>query len=173
MNSSHTSPTSPDVKETAATLRHEAIKRLNTDFDSATTEGAATLLTTKRQKRPRAVWVIFIWNIFSDVFVLLVLWAIYFGGVHLKPATADYFNNLTIVEHLFTATLIVLNLIGTIAFFLLKKISVPILFTALAFNVLRNLIEIFFPRLPITSSLVISFIICMYALRLRNNGVLS
>lgn len=134
-------------------------------------------------KRPKTVWVILIWNILSITIISISLWSIYSGAIPLKPKSAAYFNSLTFIEHFFTATLIFLNLSGTIALFLLKKISVPLLFSALAINVLWNLIENFVSHQPTTSGpgsfigtligLGISLAICIYALRLRTNGVLA
>ena len=134
-------------------------------------------------KRPKTVWAIFIWNILSIAVISISLWSIYSGAIPLKPKSAAYFNNLTFIEHFFTAALIFLNLSGTIALFMLKKISVPLLFSALAINVLWNLIEKFVSHQPTTSGpgsligtligLGISLAICIYAQRLRTNGVLA
>lgn len=132
------------------------------------------------KKRPVAVWIIFIWDIFTFVFYLFGLYAIFTGALGVPPSTL---SNLPFGDTLGILTSLLiggLNLAGSVTLFLLRRISVVLFSTAFVLNVGITLLQIIrgFPlqSLPFISLLVgwtISALIIWYSHHLAKRGILS
>src|SRR5262245_18525523 len=75
------------------------------------------------RKRPIWVWLISLFFLVSAIWTLLSLYLIWSGAIPLEPAQQAYFDRLTLIDHVLTIVVGVLNLSGAIALFLLRKIA--------------------------------------------------
>jgi hypothetical protein len=130
------------------------------------------------KKRPAGVWVIAVFEIFSASFLLLVFYLIWSGSLSLSEQS--YFTNLGLIGILGSALIGALNIAGTIALFLMRKISVTFYMAALVINILAtvilgvrtNYLQEVGPA-SLIGGFVIALIIIFYARSLSQKGLLS
>jgi hypothetical protein len=91
-------------------------------------------LTVAGPKRPVAVWLIFLFYVFSFCWTLLGFVLIHTGVVPLNEAQQTYFARLTIFDHATTVILIATNVTAAILLFRLRKTAVPLFAAAVALN---------------------------------------
>lgn len=134
-------------------------------------------------KRPKIVWVIFLWYILSPCFTIVSFVMINSGFIPVTPAQSAYFNSLTGFDYAMTVVVVLLTIAGAVAIFLLRKVSFHLFVTALVLSVLATLWNVIskgaLAALGSTGfvGVLIGFgilaAVCWYALELRNRGVLK
>lgn len=80
-------------------------------------------MSPQKHKRPKLVWIITIFYIFSAGYTLLSFVLIYGGLIPLNETQQAYFNSLNIFDISLIIITGVLNLIGAIMLFLLRKFA--------------------------------------------------
>lgn len=142
-----------------------------TDTDAVpATEAGAPL-------RPAWVWVIFLYNLFSIGLVAAMMWLAMTDRIPLNPAQKAALTSFSASEIAETVILSALSLIGTVQLFRLRRNAFPLLCAAFAASLLSTIGHtIQAPAsFSVTGHLVgwaISTAICIYAWRLRHDGVL-
>jgi len=134
------------------------------------------------RKRPKKVWLISVFYLFSAGFILLSFYLINSGKVPLSEAQQTYFASLNPLDYFFSITLGVINMSGAISLFLLRKVAYPLFVCALALRfVLSGWFALNKGWLAVlggtggVSPLIgwgISIAVCIYTKRLINRGVL-
>ncbi len=137
----------------------------------------------RRVRRPITVWVIFISEIVSMIFVLTALGLAVSGRLPMNPAEEEYFAKLTIFDHLSTVLLTVLNALAAIQLFRLRRSAVALFAWALALNLMLTVRAMFGTNWieAVTQiggiSTLIGFAaaasIVWYSVRLDRKGILS
>ncbi len=84
------------------------------------------------RKRPKKVWLVSGFYLFSAGYTLLSFFLINRGKVPLSEAEKAYFASLTALDYLFTITIGVINMSGAISLFLLRKVAYPLFVGAFA-----------------------------------------
>ena len=97
-----------------------------------------------QRKRPKLVWVITIFYFISAGWTLLSFALINSGIIPLNEAQAAYFKSQTILDILFTIVLGVLNFLGAIFLFLLRRSAFYLFLSAFAFGLLMTVYHIIF-----------------------------
>ena len=132
-------------------------------------------------KRPKLVWVVFLFYLFSLGYTALSFYLVLSGSVS-APGQATYLRNLSVFDWAITGLTAALNLAGAISIFLLRRIAFPLFATSLALSIFLTLVHVFTTSL--TSALggpgalglaigyAISIAVCTYAWKLRARGVL-
>jgi|SRR5438445_628309 len=134
-------------------------------------------------KRPKLVWAVFLFYIFSVGYTALSFALIYSGAISLAPEQATYLRNLSTFDWAVTVLSGLLTAAAAIAIFLLRKISFYLFSVAFALGILQTLVH------TITTNFVaaiggpgaigaligyaILLAVCIYARRLSARGVLS
>jgi hypothetical protein len=86
------------------------------------------------QKRPIAVWLIFLFYIFAFCWTLLGFILIYAGLVPLTEAQKTYFAHLSFFDHASTVILAAINIAAAILLFRLRRTAVPLFAAAFVLN---------------------------------------
>jgi len=133
-------------------------------------------------KRPKLVWVVFLFYLFSVVYTALVFLLIFSGSIYVTPEQAAYFRNLSAFDWAMTGLTAALNLAGAISVFLLRKIAFPLFATSLGLSILQTLVHAFTTNLVaalggpgalgVVIGFAISIAVCAYVWRLRARGTL-
>ncbi len=135
------------------------------------------------RKRPKLVWVAFLYYLFSAGYTLLSFLLIYSGAITVTPDQAAYFRSLSVIDHGFAVLIGSLNLLGAVTLFMLRWVAFY-LFTAalalsLALTVIHSLTKGFMAALGeggavgLLLGYGITVVICVYAWKLRTRGVLA
>jgi len=126
------------------------------------------------------VWIIFTFYVAATLVVLFGLFAIYSGRVPLDPGEKEYFQNLTIWDHLITAVAGATNLTAAILLIRLRKSAVPLFGLGLALNVgltIRAAIRSNWLQLSGSGAglvgLGLAFLILLYSMWLKQKEVLT
>ena len=127
--------------------------------------------------RPAWVWVIFLYNLFSIGLIATIFWLSATGRVPLSAGQKKTLLSFSAAEIAETVILSALSLIGTVQLFRLRRNAFPLLCAAFAASLLSTIGHtIQAPAsFSVTGHLVgwaISTAICIYAWRLRHDGVL-
>jgi len=133
-------------------------------------------------KRPKLVWVVFLFYLFSGGSTALSFYLVLSGLISVAPEQAMYLRNLSALDWAITGLTATLNLAGAISIFLLRKIAFPLFATSLALSILLTLVHAFTTNLTtalggsgaigIAIGYAISIAVCTYAWRLKARGVL-
>jgi hypothetical protein len=75
-------------------------------------------------KRPRWVWVIFIFYLVSASYTLLAFYLTSIGAVPLTPTQKAFFENMTIVDYGITFLIGLTCIAGAIALFMMRKVAI-------------------------------------------------
>jgi len=136
-----------------------------------------------RERRPRLVWAVFLWYLFSAGYTLLSFWLIYSGSIRVSPEAAAYLTNLSPFDQAFTVLLMLLNLGGAVALVMLRKVAFQLFATALALSLLLTIIHAFARgfvaalggagAVGLILGYGVGIVVCIYAWKLRASGVLA
>jgi hypothetical protein len=138
-------------------------------------------LAVSGAKRPVAVWLIFLFYVFSFSWTLLGFVLMYTGTVPLNEAQKAYFAHLTLFDHVTTAILLATNATAAILLFRLRETAVPLFAAAFLLNLGLTIRAIFGPYwikaigsggLAGYFGLVIGLAILLYTVSLRRRGIL-
>ena len=135
-----------------------------------------------RSKRPKLVWVVFLFYLLSTGFTALSYLLILSGVIPITPEQATYFGTLSAFDWVITLLTGLLNAAGAIAIFRLRKIAFHLFSAAFAIVILQTLVH------TITTNFVaalggsgaagalvgygILLAVCVYAWKLKERGVL-
>lgn len=97
-----------------------------------------------QRKRPKLVWVITIFYFISAGWTLVSFALINSGVIPLNEAQTAYFKSQTILDILFTIVIGVLNFLGAIFLFLLRRSAFYLFLSAFVFGMLMTVYHIFF-----------------------------
>jgi hypothetical protein len=135
------------------------------------------------RKRPKLVWVAFLFYLFSAGYTLLSFLLIYSGTITVTPDQAAYFRNLSVIDHGFTVLIGSLHLFGAVTLFMLRRVAFYLFTAALALSlvltVIHSLTKGFIAALGeggavgVLLGYGIAVVICVYAWKLRTRGVLA
>jgi heme/copper-type cytochrome/quinol oxidase subunit 4 len=133
-------------------------------------------------KRPKVVWVVFLFYLFSVGYTALSFYLVLSGLISVAPEQATYIRNLSAFDWAITGLTATLNLAGAISIFLLRKIAFPLFAISLALSILLTLVHAFTTNLTaalggsgaigIAIGYAISIVVCTYAWKLKARGVL-
>ncbi len=134
-------------------------------------------------KRPRWVWVIFCFYLFSAAWVLLSFFLVYWGVVPLNPAQQAYLANLGILDFVATVGLTLLSFTAAVFLFCLQRTAVDLFAIALAYNLAFSLIHLLTTHwaqafggsgiVGASFGWCIPVAVLLYARRLAREGVLT
>src|SRR5882672_11227699 len=93
-------------------------------------------------KRPKLVWVVFLFYLFSVVYTGLSFFAIFSGSIY-TPEQVAYFRNLSTFDWAILGVTAALNLAGATSIFQLRKIAFTLFATSLALSILHTLVHAF------------------------------
>jgi hypothetical protein len=133
-------------------------------------------------KRPVAVWLIFLFYVFSLSLALLSFVLFYAGVGPLDDAQKAYFAHVSIFDNASSVILAAINTIAAILLFRLRKTAVPWIAGAFALNLGLTLRAVFDPNwikaigagglAGDLSLFIIGLAIMLYAIGLRRRGIL-
>jgi hypothetical protein len=92
-------------------------------------------------KRPKLVWVVFLFSLFSSGYTALAFILIYSGSIHVTPEQAAYFRNLSALDYTMSLVTALLNLAGAVCLFLLRKVAFHLFIAALGLVTLQTLVH--------------------------------
>jgi hypothetical protein len=134
-------------------------------------------------RRPKLVWVIFLFTLLSVGYTALSFYLIYSGGVPLTAGELKYVRDLSTIDYGITGTVGLLKVAGAIVLFRLRSAAVYLYAAALAIGILHTLASAKiiaaapFADRPGFIQILIGFAIwaavCVYAWRLKARGVLK
>ena len=101
-------------------------------------------LRSTRRKRPKLVWVIAIFYFISVGWTLFSFVSIYSGLIPVNEAQAVYFESQTIIDILFTIVIGLLNFVGAIFLFLLRRSAFHLFLSAFVFGLMMTVYHIMF-----------------------------
>ena len=133
-------------------------------------------------KRPKLVWVVFLFNVLSVGYTALSFFLIFSGAISVPPEQAAYFGNLSAFDWVITALTGLLNVAGAVAIFRLRKIAFHLFATAFVLVILQTLVHTITTNFVaalggpgVVGALIgygISLAVCIYAWKLKARGVL-
>lgn len=97
-----------------------------------------------QRRRPKLVWVITIFYFISVGWTLFSFASIYSGFIPVDEAQAVYFKSQTIIDILFTIVIGLLNILGAIFLFLLRRSAFYLFLSAFAFGLIMTAYHIIF-----------------------------
>ena len=149
----------------------------------STAEETLIVHSEPRRRRPKLVWVVFLWYLLSGGYTLLSFALIYSGIVSLRAEAAAYLTSLSPLDQAATVLLLLLNLGGAVALLLLRKVAFQLFAVALTLSLVLTIIHTFAKGLvPAlggggTVGLVLGYgvgiLVCVYSWRLRARGALA
>jgi hypothetical protein len=136
-----------------------------------------------RNKRPKLVWTVFLFYVLSSVYTALSFLLVFSGTIPVTPEQAAYFRSLSTFDWAITALTGLLNVVGAIAIFRLRKIAFHIFAAAFVLVILQTFVHIvttnFAAALGGSGALGaligygILLAVCVYAWKLKARGVLA
>lgn len=154
-----------------------------TDSNPYATPKAELGSTADSGRRPRLVWVIFIFYMLSAIGTLFSFYIVFSGTVALPEAQRQYIDSLTFFDHAMTALMMGINVVAAIQLFRLRRISAILFPSALLLGVLFTAWHVATKGWlaatggsGISSMLFgwgIAVAICVYAWRLASKGILK
>lgn len=135
-------------------------------------------------KRPKLVWVIFLFYLFSAGYTLLSFLLIFSGALPLNAAQATYFHNLSALAISVAVVISLLNLAGAVMLFRLRKVAPLLFIAAFAITLAQTLQQIVMTNLiaalaasggviGLAIGYAISAAVCIYAWKLKTRGALQ
>src|SRR5712691_9905799 len=131
-------------------------------------------------KRPKLVWIVFLFYLFSVVYTGLSFFLVFSGSISVTPEQAAYFRNLSVFDWTMTGVTAALNLAGAIAIFLLRKSAFLFFASSLGLSILQTLVHAYTTNfiaalggpgaLGVLIGFAISIAVCLYAWRLKARG---
>ncbi len=95
--------------------------------------------TIDTSKRPKWVWAIAIFYVFSIIFTSYSFYAVYKGLIPLNEAQQKYFSNLGIIDYAITVISALLSIAAATTFFMLKKITIKIWAASFIFGIITQI----------------------------------
>ena len=139
--------------------------------------------SSARRRRPRLVWAIFIWYVFSAGYTLLSFALIFAGRVPLSAEASRYLSSLSPLDYTVTILALLLNLGGAVALLLLRQAAPHLFSAALLLNIVsvalhaltKGLVAALGTGGPIGLILGygIAALVCVYAWQLYARGMLT
>jgi hypothetical protein len=139
-------------------------------------------VTQPPAKRPKLVWVVFLFYLLSVGYTALSFFLIFSGYVSVSAEQAAYFRNLSVFDWAITCLTATLNLAAAISIFLLRKVAFFFFVISLGLSVLQTLVQVFTTNfvaalggpgaLGVVIGFAISIAVCTYAWRLKARGTL-
>jgi hypothetical protein len=133
-------------------------------------------------KRPKLVWVVFLFYLFSVLYTGLSFFFVFSGSIFITPEQAAYFRSLSVFDWTITGVTAALNLAGAISIFLLRKSAFPLFASSLGLSLLQTLMHAYTTNfiaalggpgaLGVLIGFAISIAVCAYAWRLKAQGIL-
>ena len=135
------------------------------------------------KKRPAWVWIISIFFFLSAVWSLLALYLVYSGILPVSPEQTAYFKSLTPIDYSLTVLLLLTNLGGAVALFLLRSSALYFFVGAFILNVVMTIWHTLtkgwiaaiggagFLGMLIAYGLIVA--VCIYTLNLKKSGLLT
>ena len=78
---------------------------------------------TSTRRRPKLVWVVFLWFLFSPGFTLLLFLLIHSGVIAVRPEEPAYLRSLSTVDYALTIIIVGLGVAGALSLFRLRKVA--------------------------------------------------
>lgn len=139
-------------------------------------------VTRSGGKRPKLVWTVFLFFLFSVGYTALSFYLVYSGSVRVMPDQAAFFSSLSVFDHTMTVVIAALNIAGAISLFLLRKIAFHFFAASLIIGILATVVHAMTKNFLVAlggSGAVgmiigygISIAVCVYAWKLKARGVL-
>jgi len=133
-------------------------------------------------KRPKLVWVVFLFYLFSVAYTALSFFLIFSGAISVTAEQAAYFRNLSVFDWATTALTSTLNLVAAVSLFLLRKIAFYLFAASLVLGFLQTLVHAITTNfvaalggpgaIGVLIGYAISIAVCTYAWRLKTRGAL-
>jgi len=138
--------------------------------------------TEASTRRPKLVWVVLLWFLFSAGYTILSFVLIYSGLISVTPEQAAYLRSLSPLDYTLTLAIASLNIAGAVSLFLLRRVAFQLFTIALVASLLATVAHAvskgFLAALGGTGAvgLVIGYgilvLVCLYTRRLKARGVL-
>lgn len=138
--------------------------------------------TQAGKRRPKLVWVVFLWFLFSAGYTIISLLLVYSGFISGTPEQAAYLKSLSALDHTLTVAIVSLNIVGAVSMFLLRRVAFHLFTIALVASILVTVAHAvskgFLAALGGTGAVgmligyAILIAVCLYAWRLKARGVL-
>lgn len=90
------------------------------------------------KRRPKLVWVILLWFVFSAGYTIVSFLLIYSGSISVTPEQAAYLRGLSSLDHTLTLGIASLNIAGAVSLFLLRKVAFHLFTVALVASILAT-----------------------------------
>jgi hypothetical protein len=139
--------------------------------------------TAIETKRPKLVWAIFIFYLFSTMWTILSFYLAWSGSLPLTPQLREYLHGLNIFDYGLTVVGAVLTVVAAVALFRLRRSAVSLFWTLLAFQavlwfwgiVIKGSPEVLRgnTRIYALTGNAIMFGVCLYSERLGKRGILK
>ena len=133
-------------------------------------------------KRPKLVWAVFLFYLFSVSYTALSFYLILSGSISVAPEQATYLRNLSAFDWAITVLTTTLNLVAAVSLFLLRKIAFHLFAASLVLGFLQTLVHAITTNfvaalggpgaIGILIGYAISIAVCTYAWRLKARGAL-
>lgn len=134
------------------------------------------------RRRPKLVWVVLLWFLFSAGYTIISFLLVYAGAIVVTPEQAAYLKGLSLLDHALTLAIASLNVAGAVAMFLLRRIAfhlfVASLLASIAVTGLHAATKGFVAALGgggavgMLVGYAILCAVCVYAWKLKSRGVL-
>lgn len=138
--------------------------------------------TQASTRRPKLVWVVLLWFLFSAGYTILSFVLIYSGSISATPEQAAYLRGLSPLDHALPLTIGSLNIAGAVSLFLLRRVAFQLFIIALVVSLLATVAHAVSRSFLVAlggagaAGLVIGYgilvAVCLYTWRLRARGVL-
>src|SRR2546428_13470013 len=91
-----------------------------------------------RGKRPKLVWLVFLFYLFSVSYTALSFYLVLSGSISVAPEQATYLRNLSAFDWTITVLTTTLNLVAAVSLFLLRKNAFSLFASSLALAFLQT-----------------------------------
>ncbi len=133
-------------------------------------------------KRPKLVWAVFLFYLFSVAYTALSFFLIFSDSLSVTPEQAAYFRNLSAFDWAVTVLTAALNIAGAISLFLLRKVAFHLFAASLGLTILQTVVHVITTNFVaalggpgafgVVIGFAISIAVCTYAWRLNAGGSL-
>jgi predicted nucleic acid-binding Zn ribbon protein len=92
-------------------------------------------------KRPKLVWLVFLFYLFSVAYTALSFLLIFSGAISVTAEQAAYFRNLSAFDYTITVLIATSTLAAAVSLFLLRKIAFHLFAASLGLQILQTLVQ--------------------------------
>jgi hypothetical protein len=135
------------------------------------------------RRRPKLVWVVFLWFVFSVGYTLLSFLLIHSGAIAIRPEQAAYLRSLSALDYALMLATAGLTIAGAVSLFLLRKAAFYLFVAPLVLSLCATMVHAlskgFLAALggPGTVGMFIGYAVlaavCVYTWKLKARGVLA